>query len=679
MILIIFGVQALLIYKGYRINWETWKIENDKKQEAKDRQKAEDDLRDLQAKALRGFNPEGKASILSIEGVNHPGFLKDPNCSFTCQEVSAPTLIYPKAIHQQFRAIINDIITMKNGNELEPEHTGEKDTYSKQLKRNNTVMYGAPGTGKTVFVEELVHHLYESFGKRVEDTITNLKQEIEALKNQRQGIDKKYPSDKERTEEEEKIRDQLIDQVRKELDIKEEELLRIESANITPPIIQIKGEKLKSAGGLSSNEPDVSQKFLSIVKHYKKKAFGSEDSTEPYIVFVEEADQGVDIFSGSGGKKNCLLEEYKTFLSTTEDKAGLAADCQDPNSIIIIATNNFPLIDPAVVRRGRLGRKLNFDWTPETIKKYGEEGDDNHMLPGNKAEWPKINWPKNDPCWQFEGNANYGELYGLCTQFGYAKFKDNFAKNGVANRIIRSYQDLKSRDPVWFKAKEKELGCLPTGKKITVNGKEEDEKICNWLLHFLYTFHWFNDRQQNDVFQSIREIKRYDFGDEFLMREAVWGNYSQLGQTVSQIGVVVDVFKDVATAVRNIKDLLVETQAFRQEFLNAKAQITDVENSVNSIKNQVNSNLNNLQNQISNIANSNSSANNLMVGKINYLQNSLVKAQNNVVNSQSNLAGLKNTAMDYVNELINEINNSNDDVNKIKDAVKNLQDKLNNL
>jgi hypothetical protein len=692
-LLVILGIQGWFIYKDYSVNWETLEIEHGreserekKKQEVEMRKKAEDDLRNLQSKALKGFNPEGKASILSIEAVSHPGFLKDPNCSFTCQDVSTPTLIYPKTIHQQFRAIINDIICLKNGQELEKEHTGESDNYSKQLKRNNTVMYGAPGTGKSVFVEELVHHLYENFGKKVEVEIINLKNEIEALKIQRKDVDKKYPVEQKRNDEQEKIRDQLIDQVRKALDGKEEELSKLENSNITPPIIQIKGEKLKSASGISSNEPDVAQKFLSIVKHYKRKVFGSENSTEPYIVFVEEADQGVDVMGGTGGKKNYLLEEYKTFLSTTEDKVGLAANCQDPNSIIIIATNNFPLIDPAVVRRGRLGRQLNFDWTPEIIKRYGEEGDNNYMFSENQSGWPKINWPKDDPCWQFEGNANYGELYGLCTQFGYAKFKDKFAKNstnpnliGVANRVIKSYYDLKYGDRAWFTVKEKELGCLPTGKKITVNGKEEDEKVCNWLLHFLYTFHWFNDRQQIDVFQSIKEIKRYDFGNEFLTREAIWGNYSQLGQTVTQIGVVVDVFKDVATAIRNIKDLLVETQNFRQEFLNAKAQIKDVENAVESVKRQVNSNLTILQNQINSIATSNVNTNNKIVDQVNSLQNKLSNTNNAINNNQASLVNLKNSAMNYVNELITEINNSNNDVSKIKNAVINLQNKLGNL
>jgi hypothetical protein len=47
---------------------------------------------------------------------------------------------------------------------------------------------------------------------------------------------------------------------------------------------------------------------------------------------------------------------------------------QDPNSCLIIATNNYENLDPALVRRGRLGKKLNFSWTPEILKEYGEAG-----------------------------------------------------------------------------------------------------------------------------------------------------------------------------------------------------------------------------------------------------------------------------------------------------------------
>jgi hypothetical protein len=41
---------------------------------------------------------------------------------------------------------------------------------------------------------------------------------------------------------------------------------------------------------------------------------------------------------------------------------------------MIIATNDYENLDPALFRRGRLGKRLNFSWTPEILKEYGETG-----------------------------------------------------------------------------------------------------------------------------------------------------------------------------------------------------------------------------------------------------------------------------------------------------------------
>jgi ATP-dependent 26S proteasome regulatory subunit len=56
-----------------------------------------------------------------------------------------------------------------------------------------------------------------------------------------------------------------------------------------------------------------------------------------------------------------LLEDWKNFLSTPRDSEELKGGAQDKNSCIIIATNNYDNIDPALFRRGRLGKKLNFN------------------------------------------------------------------------------------------------------------------------------------------------------------------------------------------------------------------------------------------------------------------------------------------------------------------------------
>jgi len=82
----------------------------------------------------------------------------------------------------------------------------------------------------------------------------------------------------------------------------------------------------------------------------------------PYVVFIEEADQAKNTITNAP-KKN--LEDWKNFLSNSKDERGLNTEyisqaAQDRNSIIIIATNNYSDIDPAVKRRGRLGKSLNF-------------------------------------------------------------------------------------------------------------------------------------------------------------------------------------------------------------------------------------------------------------------------------------------------------------------------------
>ncbi|CAG8721116.1 970_t:CDS:2, partial [Racocetra persica] len=264
--------------------------------EAQERQKVQDDIAKMTQEKLKGYNAAKGGQVLSPHNIKHLGLRNHP--SLKCEDCKRPTLIFKDEANEHLLRILNDITAFKQGEELAAD--GENDPYSSQLKRNNAVLYGAPGTGKTEFINELVHHLYQQFATEIE----------------------------------------------------EKELI--------PPVIEVKGAKLKSAGGIT-DQPSPDQKLISIIKHYKKEVFGDEFSSEPYMVFVEEADQGVDVMGGTGGKKNYLLEEYKNFLSTSQDKAGLSAEAQDPNSIIIIATNNFDLIDPAVVRRGRLGKKLNFN------------------------------------------------------------------------------------------------------------------------------------------------------------------------------------------------------------------------------------------------------------------------------------------------------------------------------
>ncbi|CAG8466700.1 46062_t:CDS:2 [Gigaspora margarita] len=291
---------------------------------------------------------EAKAHILSVENINHLGMIDHEtvscqNCN-SCQDCQAgeeclsmqPKLIFTRKVKEYIHDVLDSVIKQVNGEELEPDNY--KDNVTPFLKRYNAVLYGAPGTGKTELVNELVHHLHEKFSnpeiRELTKEIEKIEEELKEARQQQLKVSQKS----EETTREDKAFEQKV-------------------AQIIPPVFKIDGVQLQT-GGAVTDQPNPEDKLRMIIEKCKKQYFDNAYSDKPYIVFIEEADQGKNVMTAEKGK---LLEEFKNFLSTSEDKAGLRAKAQDPNSIIIIATNNFDQIDPAVVRRGRLGEKLNFN------------------------------------------------------------------------------------------------------------------------------------------------------------------------------------------------------------------------------------------------------------------------------------------------------------------------------
>ncbi|MEG7978363.1 MAG: hypothetical protein NY202_00085 [Mollicutes bacterium UO1] len=78
-------------------------------------------------------------------------------------------LIYSEEQKKHFIRIIEDIDDfLNNDGQLNLNVEGEsmkKDQYRRFLLRNNCILYGAPGTGKTEFVKELNHILINRYGK----------------------------------------------------------------------------------------------------------------------------------------------------------------------------------------------------------------------------------------------------------------------------------------------------------------------------------------------------------------------------------------------------------------------------------------------------------------------------------------------------------------------------------
>lgn len=645
-LIIIFMVSVLGVmgFNTYLNHKKTSIKEQNEKERLARKQKMEEDeelnrqIAELERDRLQGWTPPANSySILSVENINHLGMIDHPaiackNCNScqSCQDDEEcpkiqPKLIFTRKVKEYIRNVLDSIVKKVNGEELEPDNYN--DNVSPFLKRYNAALYGAAGTGKTELVNELVHHLYEKFSN---PKVKVLIKEIEKLEAELERLQKEQKVRGDNNPEEVTLKDKQleakIDHVTKKITEKQTELTEFQKNHWIPPVFKIDGVQLQTGGAVTS-QPNPEDKLRMIIEKCKKQAFDNIYSLKPYIVFIEEADQGKNVMTAEKGK---LLEEFKNFLSTSEDKAGLRAKAQDPNSIIIIATNNFEQIDPAVVRRGRLGEKLNFNWTPALLEEYGNRND---------SEWEKINWPKNDAGWLFAGNVNYQDLYKMTSRFGYSKFSDQFTlkketfKNNPhlvnkANQIIKSYQTL-SKNEQWRKQKEKELGKFPTGKKITVNGKEEDEMVCNWVLHFLFTFHDYNDRQDLDSFNGAEQIRSYDFGDAFNTREAIWAIYDQIGQEVTVLNAAKNVNAEIAQDIRGIKDLMLEVNDVRNQFREIQNKVNEVNDSMDKMREGFNSNLKILQNNIDRISSASGSGSEMSVIK------SRLLALENQINSGS--------------------------------------------
>jgi len=242
-------------------------------------------------------------------------------------------LIYTEEQKKHFIRILEDIDDfLNNDGKLNLNVEGEskkKDQYRHYLLRNNCILYGAPGTGKTEFVKELNHILISRYGKN-------------SLERPRVvNIDPHDPNCGLTQDDDEKIKPEPA-----------------------IPIFVISGASLMSTG---KDEPKTFEKFVITLKRAKNDFFKNpdeegnigEDSKLPYIVFVDEADQAKNSLTYNPQAKN-NLEEFKNFFSQAEDGGGLKKEAQDLNSVCIFATNNYETIDPAMKRRGRLGTSLNF-------------------------------------------------------------------------------------------------------------------------------------------------------------------------------------------------------------------------------------------------------------------------------------------------------------------------------
>lgn len=346
--LVILGITAFLNWQSNEL--KTKKEQKDYQEQERENTRAERDKAELEKlkKDLEGFSGQGLYKIhdldvetgyLGIKGIDEAKRTQNLDTSKYEEGLNEPGyLLFSNETKKHFCRIIKDIDDWINDEgRLENEAGGDKDNYSGYLVRNNCILYGAPGTGKTEFARELSRILIDRYGE-----VPTVPQSSNDPNDPNYGIS---------------------------IDPKEREMAEKGIKKPSIPVVEIKGASLQSAGP-TVGDLLPQEKLVKILQRFKEEFFQSVDregntgvaSKLPYIVFIEEADQARNTMTDKP-KRN--LEDFKNFLSSSGDKDGLnttqiSQAAQDRNSIIIIATNNYEEIDPAIKRRGRLGKSLNF-------------------------------------------------------------------------------------------------------------------------------------------------------------------------------------------------------------------------------------------------------------------------------------------------------------------------------
>jgi hypothetical protein len=213
------------------------------------------------------------------------------------QTVGPGNLVYSKVIKDHFTAVLEDIDDLVNTGQVYTHKDEEQDSDSSKFLRRNTILYGMAGTGKTEFPRQLAFEIAARYQSENEKKINEYNEEL--VKKQEKLITE--PENAQLKTEIAELHDLIKDC---------EQQLTSEESKIVP-VFQIDGFHLQGAGKVLSDKGlESHEKLIAIIKALKKEFFGDAFSDKPYVVFVEEADQGVNALT-AGNKKGQpnLLED----------------------------------------------------------------------------------------------------------------------------------------------------------------------------------------------------------------------------------------------------------------------------------------------------------------------------------------------------------------------------------
>jgi ATPase family associated with various cellular activities (AAA) len=574
----IMGIQAFLTWQN---NNKGVKVKNSEKEDL-EIEKLKRDLGGYQG-TYTLYEWDDKKGYLGVKD-----FDEVPNASPNGIRIGEGILLFSEETKKHFSQIARDVDEWleNDDHKLSPLRGLSESHNYPYLLRNNCILYGAPGTGKTEFVRELNHLLINRYGEEPQ-----IRQPSNDPNDPNYGINID-PRDRERA------------------------LKGIKKPCV--PIFEIKGADIMSTG---KDEPKTYEKLVASIQKAKDEFFKNpdwegnvgKDSQWPYIVFLEEGDQAKNPLTYNPQAKN-NLEELKNFFSTGSESKGLVAKSQDQNSIFVVATNNYDTVDPAMKRWGRLGTSLNFTWNPITIKKYGESTN-------YRINWLKLRDGRDHYCWKFKDNEDYDLIFKLAEKMNFYNFEKHFVAK--TNQILQDWQNWSEKkkedfarsrlgleSKVWCETCQAEINPESISKReerikraLEVTNdqkerekilKEEKEKkltdcerqheakpICNWLLHYLHTFFVFYEKQDLENFDSPEKIQRYNFNEKRLLREKI----NQLRIDLSEINqdMANTLGRELRRASNNLEKLKTGADEGLKEMSNIRSSLDNIQNAISNL------------------------------------------------------------------------------------------------
>jgi hypothetical protein len=287
------GIKAFLKWQSNQYEKERLEIKygtelEERRRKQEEREGRQKEKEELEIQALKGFNAQGKGKILDPNRM-------DPPLGIKGESTQGPGhLVFPPVIKKQFFAILEDIDDLINAGMVyrHKDNFDPNDNYAGKFSRRNTVLYGAPGTGKSEFVRQMVFEIAAKYEPQEKKKIAELEKQL--AKKREQFVD----------DTENEVLKEEIENLKNQAQECEDQLAQQEDRSV--PVFQIDGFQLQTAGKSFGDKLESHEKLVEIIKYLKKEAFGDPQSEKPYIVFVEEADQGVNVLNKESKK---LLED----------------------------------------------------------------------------------------------------------------------------------------------------------------------------------------------------------------------------------------------------------------------------------------------------------------------------------------------------------------------------------